>query len=248
MRYYEGHEYVYRRLRANGHRSWDERGGHAPDYDSFCLKPFIEDALARTRLGTHHPRTLEIGCGTGPACCLLARRGHRVEGLDVSPTAIAMAREEAKARDLAIDFRVADICHDALLPDTYDLVVDGHCLHCLATDEDRRSALDNVRSGLCPGGQLWVETMLALPGTHFADRCLFDANGTLWVKLEGPAGFDLEKEVEGVTYVANRRLRGSATDLDAELAASGFTVTWSNIVAPVRPGEPADYRAICSVS
>jgi hypothetical protein len=47
MRYYEGHETVYQRLRHSGCQAWDEYLGQAADFESFCMKQFVEGAVAR---------------------------------------------------------------------------------------------------------------------------------------------------------------------------------------------------------
>jgi SAM-dependent methyltransferase len=56
---------------------------------------------------------LDAGCGEGFLARVLAARGARVTGIDLSPRLIALAREQAAAG--AIDYRVADLC--APLPD-----------------------------------------------------------------------------------------------------------------------------------
>jgi SAM-dependent methyltransferase len=58
-----------------------------------------------------------------------------------------------------MDFRVDNVlnlstCHDA----TFDLVVDGHCLHCII-GEDRAICLASVYRVLKPGGSFVVLTM-----------------------------------------------------------------------------------------
>ena len=39
---------------------------------------------------------LEMGCGAGPNLIWLAQKGSRVSGVDISPTALALARENLK--------------------------------------------------------------------------------------------------------------------------------------------------------
>lgn len=52
---------------------------------------------------------LEYGCGTGAAACFLAQRGFQIDAVDLVPDAIAMARQFAAERGLAIRFAVQDI-------------------------------------------------------------------------------------------------------------------------------------------
>ena len=189
---------------------------------------------------------LEVGCGTGPVCCFLAERGFRVEGVDVSQTAIAMARSEAARRGLDIRYRVADICRGSVGRQSCDLVVDGHCLHCLVRDDDRRRALAAMREAVKPEGAFWLETMLAGESTSFGDDTLLDEDGVLWVPISRPGRFDMERQVEGKTYVANRRVHRQKDRLISELCTAGFAITWSEVDVPAA-GEsaPGRFRAIC---
>lgn len=70
-----------------------------------------------------YARALEIGCGNGCFTRLLAGIADRAVGLDISPTAIAQAREAAAGLD-AIDFRVANVMdYDTHAEGPWDLVV-----------------------------------------------------------------------------------------------------------------------------
>lgn len=60
--------------------------------------------------GAFHGDVLDAGCGEAATSMYLAERGFTTVGLDQSPTAIALAREEAARRGLATaSFDVADI-------------------------------------------------------------------------------------------------------------------------------------------
>jgi ubiquinone/menaquinone biosynthesis C-methylase UbiE len=63
--------------------------------------------------------TLDLGCGEGRLARELARRGHRVIGVDASPTLVRLAAEA----DPAADYRVADAAHLPLDDASVDLVV-----------------------------------------------------------------------------------------------------------------------------
>jgi SAM-dependent methyltransferase len=83
-------------------------------------KPFTDAAcgLELMRVGalfsllTPPPaRILECGCGMGWLSRLLARRGYQVVGVDVSPIAIRMARDDSFADAANLEFEVADAEH-----------------------------------------------------------------------------------------------------------------------------------------
>jgi SAM-dependent methyltransferase len=72
------------------------------------LGEFLGDVEGRT--------ILDVGTGTGRAALMLASRGARVTGVDASEEMLAMARAQAGARGLAIDFRAGD-AHALPVPD-----------------------------------------------------------------------------------------------------------------------------------
>lgn len=245
MHYYEGHEVVYRRLRDQGCRSWDEYIGQAADFENFCMKPFIEEALRQSRFINSAVSALEIGCGTGPISCFLAKQGFAVEGIDISQTAIEIAQKNAGQMGLTIDFRQADVCQQRLTLRRYDVIVDGHCLHCIVTPRERQFVLKNIFQGLRVNGQFWLETMLAGNTTDFGKDNVLDDDGVLWVKTGVPGRFDLEKQIAGVTHVAGRKIIRAPTDLENELNAAGFVIRWSNTVAAKNDHDSEIFHAIC---
>ena len=54
-------------------------------------------------------KILDLACGYGRFSIPLAAMGYRVEGIDITPIFIEKAKEEAKKRDLNIEFRVGDM-------------------------------------------------------------------------------------------------------------------------------------------
>ena len=54
-------------------------------------------------------KTIDIGCGAGNYAVYLASRGFDVTGVDISSSAIALARESAKNRDVKCNFLIADV-------------------------------------------------------------------------------------------------------------------------------------------
>src|ERR1700741_4764670 len=51
--------------------------------------------------GRFHGDVLDVGCGEAAISLTLAELGHRTLGLDLSPTAIDLARREAEGRGLS---------------------------------------------------------------------------------------------------------------------------------------------------
>jgi len=104
---------------------------------------------------------LELGCGNGLAAYLLARKGYRVHGVDLSPTAVAWAEERFEAEGLIGHFRTADVASMPFYGDgSFGAVVDGNCLHYLV-GADRARCLAEVDRVLVPGGIFVVSSMVA---------------------------------------------------------------------------------------
>ncbi|MEV6959546.1 class I SAM-dependent methyltransferase [Streptomyces sp. NPDC051207] len=143
---------------------WTGRGG-ADWWDGFYTDrsrqvPFFvakpDESLAswidRGLLGPG--RALDLGCGPGRNALHLAARGFDVDAVDLSPTAVAWARERA-AETGAEGVRFH--CGDAFalagteLPGPYDLVYDSGCFHHLPPHR-RVSHLALLDRVLAPGG------------------------------------------------------------------------------------------------
>ena len=105
-------------------------------YERFAV-PFAESrsasqvsllrVLARVTNGSH---VLDVGCGDGRAARALERLGRNItyRGIDVSPSLIALAHEQAKAlRSVAATFAVADVT-DATWCDALDSREFSHVL------------------------------------------------------------------------------------------------------------------------
>jgi ubiquinone/menaquinone biosynthesis C-methylase UbiE len=73
-----------------------DRFAAADDYDVFlpAAKTRIIDAFVRLSALPPGARVADIGCGSGAFTTLLAERGYRATGLDISPKLIALARRK----------------------------------------------------------------------------------------------------------------------------------------------------------
>jgi SAM-dependent methyltransferase len=73
-------------------------------------------------------RAIVLGCGSGTNAIYLASKGFEVTGVDVSPTALAVAAQKARSVDVEVDWMLADV---VALPELqpYDLIFDRGCYH-----------------------------------------------------------------------------------------------------------------------
>ena len=79
---------------------------------------------------------LDLGCGTGMKSVYLAQKGFNVTGIDISETAIKIAKENAFKAKIKIEFLVADATDLNFLRDKiFDLVLDWANLHGIPEDK-----------------------------------------------------------------------------------------------------------------
>jgi SAM-dependent methyltransferase len=93
---------------------------------------------------------LDYGCGAGADAVLLAARGARVIGVDISPELIEIARKRAAAYGFKVDFSAASAYDTGLPIASVDLVFSHAILHHL----DLLAARCETRRVLKPGGAL----------------------------------------------------------------------------------------------
>ncbi len=88
---------------------WDApyRGERLPGWDVGRPCSHLVRAVEDT---TFKPgRAIVLGCGSGTNAIYLASKGFEVTGVDVSPTALAIAAEKARKADVEVDWMVADV-------------------------------------------------------------------------------------------------------------------------------------------
>jgi SAM-dependent methyltransferase len=241
-------KYYYREhiaIRAEGKTAWAEiHGGEG--FEHFSSRTFLEMALPQLQFSTPHPAALECGCGTGPGACFLAERGFHVDAIDLVPTAIEIAREQARLRGLTVHYEVMDVTELPHEGKRYDLIVDSYCLQGIVTDEDRRKVFAAVRARLKPEGYYLVSSaMFDAQRLGEDERVVDKATGKVYHRYGHDGIFDpqtdivyvrLDEElgdndgrvrVEGAWYRLNRRHR-KAPALRAEIEAAGFCVLYQD--------------------
>lgn len=170
---------------------WEESFGEQRRIAAFNTAPV--EAVVRTiayylrhRASAIDPRTLrfvELGCGAGSNLVWIARRGIRVSGVDISPTALDLARaaiDQAGVADRLEDLAEASVASVPFDSETFDGVIEA-CVFQHLAQADRARAFAEVRRLLKPGG-VFVGYMLDVGHTVFqAHRAeqMADDPGTL---------------------------------------------------------------------
>ena len=192
--HYELHERIYQ----------DRRGREDyPGWDDNVSFEFANSIVREVMAWPQVPqsgRLLEIGCGAANHLVPLAP-DFELAGIDISPTAIEWARERMREAGVTADVRAGDVRELPWEDETFDVVRDGHLLHCII-GEDRPKVLAEARRVLKPGGTFVVFTMCGdkgLPPDQWdpATRlCMRDGVATRYIGLPG----DLEAEVRAAGF------------------------------------------------
>ncbi|MFZ5433866.1 MAG: SAM-dependent methyltransferase [Calditrichota bacterium] len=96
---------------------------------------------------------LDLGCGAGFQAHLLAERGVRVHGIDISPPLVRHANRIAKKRKLSATFSVGDM-RDFEVKEPFDRVVVLGMSFGFGTDDENIASLNNIHRAVKPGGKI----------------------------------------------------------------------------------------------
>lgn len=225
---------------------------HANDYEMWVGRVLLPE-LARHGLPADG-KVLDVACGTGRAFAPLLRRGWQIQGCDLSPSMLQLARQEGGSE---IALRVADMRELPTL-DSFDLVL---CLNdsvnYLLGDNDLVIALSGMERNLSDGGLLLfdVNSRLAYSNFHEEEREI-TYQGARWIwRGHGevaPGIFESSIEGDGLPIVMHReRYRPlaevhealAAADLDC-VAALGMKEVEGTAVLDDPPDEAEHYKMV----
>ena len=126
------------------------------DKDYEAEVDLIEGALLRHGSGAS-VTVLDLGCGTGGHALPLARRGHRVTGVDLAPAMLVQAHAKAAAAGVAVELREGDV-RSVELGGRFDVALLMFAvLSYMHGNADVLAALRTARSHLRDGGLLLLD-------------------------------------------------------------------------------------------
>jgi SAM-dependent methyltransferase len=171
-----------------------------PPWDTKAPK---ENVIAWHTGGWVHGDVLDIGCGLGDNAIYLAKNGHNVTGLDISPTALITAERRAGDAGVDVRFAVTDSTKLDGYTDAFDTIVDSGMFHCL-DDDGKRSYAAAAHRATRPGATLLIScfsdanpTDTEWPRPSVSEQTLRDVLGAAGWDIESLEPATVRREVDG---------------------------------------------------
>ncbi len=144
-------------------RDWYDyfaKGGPGyPDTDgSYARQTDAEVAFLERALELREPcDLLDLCCGPGRHSVRLAKRGHRVTGVDISAYNLEKAAEGAEEFGVEVTWREADMRDTGLVDSSQDVVINMFTAFGYFEDAGNQRVLEEVARVLRPGGRFVIE-------------------------------------------------------------------------------------------
>ena len=217
-KYYEAYEDRYRQIHGQG-LQWF--------YDD--PTPVVLETAEEFGIGPDR-KVLELGCGEGRDAWPLLSRGYNLLATDVSPAAIAFARE--KWPGFSENFAVLD-CIAGEIAEKFDYIYAVAVVHMLVEDSDRDCFYGFIRNHLNPDGIALICTM---------------GDGKVERQTDPSAAFELQKRIheqsgEEVQVAATSCRTVSFETLHKELNRNGLHIVKEGI-AKASPDFPVLMYAV----
>ena len=142
---------------SNSEIFWDKRSKTYDDNNVGKPNPAREQKIARTKaLLSESDLVLDFACGTGEISLAIAPAVHQVQGIDLSPAMIELARKKKADRGAAnVIFDKMEAFDHRLDPWSVTAILAFNVLHVM---DDPAKVLARLNDLLAPGGVLISET------------------------------------------------------------------------------------------
>ncbi|MDR5764603.1 MULTISPECIES: bifunctional 2-polyprenyl-6-hydroxyphenol methylase/3-demethylubiquinol 3-O-methyltransferase UbiG [unclassified Caballeronia] len=120
------------------------------------LNPFAADTAFYLALAQSARHVVDLGCGTGLLACELAKRGHRVTGIDPSPQMLRVARSRPDGDE--VTWIEGDASALPFVGAADLLVMTGHVAQVFLDDDAFLATLKAARRAIGPGGAIAFES------------------------------------------------------------------------------------------
>lgn len=129
------------------------------DEPQLDFKHFIKWLRKNQHVDLEGLRVLDLGSGTGKNSLFLAERGSEVVGIELSKTAVRIAKERAEERGIQAHFQTGDIGTTIPYEDaSFDLILDVVSSNSL-NEAERRVYVKEMLRVLKPGGNVFVKAL-----------------------------------------------------------------------------------------
>ncbi|WP_413584297.1 class I SAM-dependent methyltransferase [Bdellovibrio sp. HCB274] len=242
-RYYFQHEIAYQQIRQNNGVGWQKKT--LSDFRCTNTEAILDSLVTKHFPQTESKTALDLGCGGGSTAHYFADLGFTTSGIDISPTAIELAKEMAAKLGRNISFEVGDVVELEQRKQSYDLIYDSHCIHCIVLEEDRSRLYKAIASALRPGGIFIIDTMAYRETAAMCanpEPLRFDNDYILWHKTKNNSLAGVT-EYNGELWCPQRRVYPVDTLLK-ELCAAGLQ-TIETAIEDQGPEKTYMLRAVC---
>jgi hypothetical protein len=218
--YFEEHEKTYQEIKRDHLDAWDQY--HDPkqyNFDNFMMRPFLERALDLINVNSTESKVFEYA-----GACFLANRGFHVDAIDISPTAIELAKSMALERNLKIDYSNQDLLEMEELNKEYDLILDNYCLQSIVTDGDRSKLYSIVNSGLKKSGYYIISTAMYSDLRFYGEDSYYCGDtGIVYDRIISPEKYNEAIMINNEWWLPHRR-HLKTEELWKELTRNGFSI------------------------
>ncbi|PIE51993.1 hypothetical protein CSA37_08885 [Candidatus Fermentibacteria bacterium] len=223
-KYYDT-EIDYLRKRSNGYTGWStkENKCHVPSGVYNCLQLIGAAPICKV---------LDLGCGGGENAIVFSKMGYDVLGVDISKTAIEMARINALKKNTQkdkIQFKVLDIVtNNRIYKQNYDLYYIDSVLHFLTDKNDRFKLYENINNGISQIKNIYLSALTRSNLYRQSFLSLFEEN----------------EEGHLISH-DSKRLLFDEQELLKELNLSGFDVVSYQSISQYHENEYMIFMNIC---
>jgi len=111
---------------------------------------------------------VDLGCGSGDVAAWLAGRGFPTVGVDIAPSAVALARKTHGEIPGRLAFLVADVCDGPVPGRGFGVLVDRGCFHQL-DPRDRAAYAANLAAASAPNARFLLFVKAFRDGRQVGD-------------------------------------------------------------------------------